>query len=62
MSRETLSLQVFDKEWNPVDRAIDNFVARLRQKVEDQPSNPKYIVTVRHIGYMIPKGMIRLEP
>lgn len=62
VSREILSLQVFDKEWNPVDRAIDNFVARLRQKVEDQPSNPKYIVTVRHIGYMIPEGMIQLEP
>ncbi|KJS04365.1 MAG: hypothetical protein VR73_14560 [Gammaproteobacteria bacterium BRH_c0] len=62
VSRETLSLEVFDKEWNPVDRAIDNFVARLRQKLEDKPSNPKYIVTVRHIGYMIPEGMIQLEP
>ncbi|SRR5690606_15198422 len=62
VSRETLSLQVFDKEWNPMDRAIDNFVARLRQKIEDKPGNPKYIVTVRHVGYMIPDGMIQLAP
>lgn len=62
VSRETLSRELFGKEWNPADRAIDNFVARLRQKIEDMPSNPRYIVTVRHVGYMIPEGMIQPEP
>lgn len=61
VSRETLSRELFNKEWNPVDRTIDNFVVRVRQKIEVNPSTPKYIVTVRQVGYLIPAGVIRLE-
>lgn len=61
VSREVLSRELFHKDWNPVDRAIDNFVARLRQKVELNPSIPQYILTVRQIGYMVPEGMIQPE-
>ena len=58
VSREVLSKNIFLKDWNPTDRAIDNFVARLRHKIELNPASPRYIVTVRQIGYMIPEGMI----
>ena len=32
-------------------RAIDNFVVRLRRYIEDQPSSPKHLLTVRGVGY-----------
>ena len=38
-------------DWTPLDRTIDNQVARLRKKIERDPSEPKLIKTVRGIGY-----------
>jgi DNA-binding response OmpR family regulator len=32
-------------------RTVDNFVARLRTKIEDDPSEPRHIETVRGVGY-----------
>ena len=32
-------------------RAIDNFIVRLRRYIEDDPANPKHLVTVRGVGY-----------
>jgi DNA-binding response OmpR family regulator len=32
-------------------RAIDNFIVRLRRYIEDDPSNPRHLLTVRGIGY-----------
>jgi DNA-binding response OmpR family regulator len=32
-------------------RAIDNFIVRLRRYIEDDPSSPKHLVTVRGVGY-----------
>ena len=33
-------------------RTVDNFIVRLRKHFEDDPSNPKHIVSVRSAGYM----------
>jgi Response regulators consisting of a CheY-like receiver domain and a winged-helix DNA-binding domain len=33
------------------DRTIDSHIKNLRQKIEDDPKNPAYIVTIRGIGY-----------
>lgn len=33
------------------DRTIDSHIKNLRQKIEDDPKNPVYIVTIRGIGY-----------
>ncbi|MEH6358222.1 MAG: response regulator transcription factor [Pseudomonadales bacterium] len=57
VSREALSKTLFGREWRLDDRAIDNLVSKLRQKVEPIPGTPRYIVTVRHKGYMIPEGV-----
>jgi DNA-binding response OmpR family regulator len=38
-------------EWSPLDRTIDNQVARLRKKIEKDPARPLLIKTVRGIGY-----------
>ncbi len=32
-------------------RAIDNFIVRLRRYIEDDPANPRHLVTVRGVGY-----------
>lgn len=41
----------------PFDRSIDVRVTRLRRKIEDDPSRPNYIRTVRGAGYLfIPEG------
>jgi DNA-binding response OmpR family regulator len=32
-------------------RAVDNFIVRLRRYIEDDPTNPTHLTTVRGIGY-----------
>ena len=32
-------------------RAIDNFIVRLRRYIEDEPSSPRHLQTVRGVGY-----------
>lgn len=53
LSRETLMDLIGGIEWSPLDRTVDNQVARLRKKIERDPSNPKLIKTVRGIGYTL---------
>jgi DNA-binding response OmpR family regulator len=47
--------QLLDEVWGydsmPVTRTVDNHIARLRQKIERDPSEPQHIVTVHRIGY-----------
>lgn len=51
LSRDQLMDLTGGTEWSPLDRAIDNQIARLRKKIEREPSDPKLIKTVRGIGY-----------
>ena len=38
-------------------RAVDIQVTRLRRKIEEDPKNPRYLQTVRGVGYMlVPDG------
>ncbi len=47
--------QILDEVWGLREdtdtRAIDNFIVRLRRYLEDQPSSPKHLLTVRGVGY-----------
>ena len=47
--------QLLDNVWGynnyPTTRTVDNFIARLRHKVEEVPDKPRYIVTVHGVGY-----------
>ncbi len=52
LSREALMQIAHDREWDPYDRSVDVRVTRLRKKIETQPSMPRYIRTVRGIGYL----------
>ncbi|MEH6832446.1 MAG: response regulator, partial [Sulfitobacter sp.] len=51
LSRDQLMDLTGGTEWNPLDRAIDNQIARLRKKIERETSEPKLIKTVRGVGY-----------
>ena len=50
-SREQLLEEVWGYEYYGDIRTVDVTVRRLREKLEDDSSNPKYIMTKRGIGY-----------
>jgi DNA-binding response OmpR family regulator len=39
-----------------IDRVVDVHIGKLRQKIEKDPSRPKYILTVRGLGYQFVEG------
>jgi DNA-binding response OmpR family regulator len=47
--------QLLDEVWGydnfPLTRTVDNHIARLRQKIEENPSEPQHIITLHRIGY-----------
>lgn len=49
--RHDLLNEVWDYKSMPVTRTVDNFVLKLRKKLEENPSKPKHIVSVKGIGY-----------
>jgi DNA-binding response OmpR family regulator len=51
VSRKELLEQVWHVREDTDTRAIDNFVVRLRRYIEDDPATPKYLQTVRGVGY-----------
>ena len=57
LSREALMEQVWNYEGYVGDvRAVDVAVRRLREKIEDDPAEPKFIVTRRGLGYTFGEG------
>lgn len=51
-TREELLARLYPRhEAVVIDRVVDVHIGKLRQKIEKEPSNPKYILTVRGIGY-----------
>ena len=57
LSRDLIMDCLSGSDRDPFDRSIDVRVARLRHKMEDDPSNPKFIRTIWGIGYQFtPKG------
>jgi len=51
VSRKELLEQVWHVREDTDTRAIDNFVVRLRRYIEDDPSSPRHLRTVRGVGY-----------
>lgn len=49
--RHELLNEVWGYKAMPTTRTVDNFILDLRKKLEDNPSKPRYIVSVRGIGY-----------
>ncbi len=47
---------VYDVAYAGYDRAIDSHIKNLRRKVEPDPHEPRYILTVYGVGYKIANG------
>jgi len=51
VSRKAILQDVWNLHEDTDTRAIDNFIVRLRRYIERQPSKPRYLLTVRGLGY-----------
>jgi len=51
LSREEIQSQVWGPGHHGTLRTIDNFLLQLRSKLEDDPSSPRHLLTVRGVGY-----------
>ncbi len=49
--RKEILEQVWGVHEDTDTRAIDNFIVRLRRYIEEEPSNPRHLQTVRGVGY-----------
>ncbi|OGO78745.1 MAG: DNA-binding response regulator [Clostridiales bacterium GWB2_37_7] len=50
-SREHLVEKAFGMDYEGFDRTVDTYIKTIRQKIEDNPKEPKYIMTIYGIGY-----------
>ena len=53
VSREEILAKVWGLDANPTNRTVDNFVVKLRKKIEPSPDKPAYILTVYGTGYKL---------
>lgn len=51
VSRKQILEEVWGLREDTDTRAIDNFIVRLRRYIEDEPSRPSHLLTVRGVGY-----------
>jgi two-component system, OmpR family, alkaline phosphatase synthesis response regulator PhoP len=51
VSRKAMLAKVWGLHEDTDTRAIDNFIVRLRRYIEDDPTSPRHLLTVRGVGY-----------
>lgn len=51
VTREQLLDAVWGYDNMPFTRTVDTHVAKLRKKIEDDPANPRYLITFHRVGY-----------
>jgi len=62
LSRERLMDLAYGRKHDATDRSVDVQILRLRRLIEPDPSRPRYIQTVRNIGYVfVPVGASALQ-
>jgi len=54
-TRESLLLEIADRDFEAFDRSIDVHISSIRRKLDDDPKTPRFIQTVRSAGYMLLK-------
>jgi DNA-binding response OmpR family regulator len=59
LSRDNIMDILKGHQWSPLDRSIDNLVARLRRKIEPDPDQPGLVKTVRSVGYVFAADVTR---
>jgi len=53
VSREEILNKIWGMDANPTNRTIDNFIVKLRKKIEKKPEEPTHILTVYGFGYKL---------
>lgn len=53
LSRDEIQAAVWGKGHHGTPRTIDNFLLQLRSKLEEEPTAPRHLVTVRGVGYRL---------
>jgi DNA-binding response OmpR family regulator len=53
VSRDEILNKIWGVEANPTNRTVDNFIVKLRKKLEKHPENPEHILTVYGYGYKL---------
>jgi len=53
ISRDEIHQSLYKCEYNGFDRSIDIYISRIRQKLGDDPHNPRYLKTIRGAGYLL---------
>jgi len=51
LTRDRLLDDVWGSGISVTDRVIDNHIVSLRKKIEDEPSAPRYLISIRGLGY-----------
>lgn len=53
ISKEKLCYHVWGEDFFGFDNTVMVHIRRLREKIEEEPSNPKYVITVKGLGYKL---------
>ena len=53
VSRDRLLTEVWGHQREVATRTVDNFIVRLRKKIEADPADPRYLITVHGSGYKL---------
>ncbi len=53
LDRDKLLDEIAGREYDVFDRSIDVHISSLRRKLGDDSKNPRYIKTIRSVGYML---------
>lgn len=53
MSRDDIFRALHKRAYDGLDRSIDVYISRIRQKLDDDPTYPRFIKTVRGVGYLL---------
>ncbi len=61
-SRDQLMDALKGEEWDNVDRSIDVHISRIRQAIEDDPKQPRFVQTVRGAGYVLTPPVVGRKP
>ena len=56
LSRRQIINEVWDTAWVGDEHVVDVHVANLRKKLDDDPTEPRYITTIRGVGYRMGRG------
>ena len=51
LSRNQIMQHLYKRDWSLNDRSVDVLIGKLRKKIEEDPAQPKLILTIHNLGY-----------